>query len=488
MKKLIAILTILALVLGCAGCSGEEAATDQENYYLNTALVVDGREITSAEIGYYFVDVINKWYDEYSAYADYYGLDTTVALNQQLCDSETNETWAQFFLDMTIDNITETYVLYSAAQDAGYTLSEQERTELNAAYDSFDDYAAQAGFSDADTYLQSIYGEGASLETYKAYFEVTLIAKSYYSHYSSTLLDSFTTEDLRAYEGDATHGYDCYHFSSYSLSAESFTTQKDLYDAATAIADPENDTVEKLNAAIAEVAKDLTGVSTVCQEYKNTRYDDIDPDLQEWLRDESRVPGDITAIAITSNSTITADGYEIVLFQGRSDNYIPLVDARHILILFQGGTIDSSTGSTTYSDSEKAAAWSEAQQLLEQWKQGDATAESFGALADQYSADTASGGLYQKIYPGEMFEAFNDWCFADGRRSGDTTIIGSEYGYHIIYFESECDISYRDYMVSNDKLTKELSDWEDALHEGVEAEKKDTIRVDMTRTVEDILY
>ena len=36
-----------------------------------------------------------------------------------------------------------------------------------------------------------------------------------------------------------------------------------------------------------------------------------------------------------------------------------------------------------------------------------------------------------------MVATFNNWCFADGRKAGDTGIVQSQSGYHIMYLDSE---------------------------------------------------
>ena len=33
-----------------------------------------------------------------------------------------------------------------------------------------------------------------------------------------------------------------------------------------------------------------------------------------------------------------------------------------------------------------------------------------------------------------MVEDFNSWCFEEGRKPGDTDIVKSKFGYHIMYF------------------------------------------------------
>lgn len=120
------------------------------------------------------------------------------------------------------------------------------------------------------------------------------------------------------------------------------------------------------------------------------------------------------------------------------------INVRHILIAPEGGTTDDD-GQTTYSDEEWAAAEAKAQEILDQWKAGEATEESFTALAQEYSVDPGSasnGGLYEDVAPGDMVEEFNDWCFEDGRTPGDTGIVKTKFGYHIMYFVSASEQLY----------------------------------------------
>ena len=109
----------------------------------------------------------------------------------------------------------------------------------------------------------------------------------------------------------------------------------------------------------------------------------------------------------------------------------PMVNVRHILIepeAAEDGTI---------SDEAWAAAEQTANDILDQWLAGDATEESFANMANENSSDPGSntnGGLYEDVYPGQMVETFNDWCFADGRQVGDYGIVKTDYGYHVMFF------------------------------------------------------
>lgn len=118
---------------------------------------------------------------------------------------------------------------------------------------------------------------------------------------------------------------------------------------------------------------------------------------------------------------------------------VPDVNVRHILIepeADEDGNV---------SDEAWAAAEQKAQEVQEEWQSGDATEESFGELAATYSSDGGSntnGGLYEDVHPGQMVTEFNDWCFDASRKPGDTGIVKTSYGYHVMYFVSQTDTYY----------------------------------------------
>lgn len=144
----------------------------------------------------------------------------------------------------------------------------------------------------------------------------------------------------------------------------------------------------------------------------------------EWLMDDSRASGDVGVVESSS-------GYYAVMLLNRYRDETATADIRHILI--KAEVADADDPATEDVDESKVptqealdAAKAEAEDILAQWEAGDKTAESFGALAEEYSDDPGSntnGGLYEQVAPGVMFEGFNDWIFADGRAIGDTGLV-----------------------------------------------------------------
>ena len=130
----------------------------------------------------------------------------------------------------------------------------------------------------------------------------------------------------------------------------------------------------------------------------------------------------------------------------------PVISVRHILI--QPETTTDAEGAQTITDEAWAAAEAQAQEIYEAWLAGEATEDSFAAMANEKSSDPGSntnGGLYDEVYPGQMVPEFNDWCFADGRQVGDHGVVKTSYGYHIMFFSGEGDYVYWR-MVAEDLL------------------------------------
>lgn len=129
---------------------------------------------------------------------------------------------------------------------------------------------------------------------------------------------------------------------------------------------------------------------------------------------------------------------------------------RHILIQPEGTTDENNN--VTYSDEAKAVAYEEAERILEEWKSGEATEESFAELANTYSQDGGSnttGGLYEGVNVDASFvEEFKAWAADATRKEGDTEIVETQFGYHIMYFVSGED--YFTYQVSQQLITQRV--------------------------------
>ena len=133
---------------------------------------------------------------------------------------------------------------------------------------------------------------------------------------------------------------------------------------------------------------------------------------------------------------------------------VKMVNVRHILIQPEGKNDDG-----TYTDEAWAEAEKKANDLLTEWQNGEHTEDSFAFMAAENSQDPGSvenGGLYEDIYPGKMVDEFDAWCFDPARQPGDTGIVKTSYGYHIMYFSSTGEHAYW-YVRAEEDYLNELS-------------------------------
>lgn len=112
-----------------------------------------------------------------------------------------------------------------------------------------------------------------------------------------------------------------------------------------------------------------------------------------------------------------------------------LVDVRHILYMPDGATSET-IRTEKFPDEAWESAEKKAKAILETWKKGKKDEESFGELAKEHSMDgsASEGGLFEGVAEGDMVKAFNDWIFDESRKHGDTDIVKTEFGYHVMFF------------------------------------------------------
>ena len=468
-----AVILVIALVVGVKQTITNSGIREKNT----TALTVGGHELNSVEMNYFFMDAVNNFYSNYGSYASMFGLDVTKPLNEQFVDEEAGLTWADDFMTSAKDSAASTYAMVDAAAAAGFSLPEEDRAELESQLASLDLYATMYGYSNADAYLKAMYGTGASRKTYESYCEKQMLASAFYNNYAESL--TYEDADLRAAEAENFGAYSSYSYNSYYLATSRFltggttdsegnTTYSDEEKAASvaaaeaaakALTGKEITDAAALDAAIA--ALEINGGSGSSTYNENTLYSSLNASFQDWMADSSRKAGDVAYFPSTSGDTVS--GYYVVMFQDSNDNNFAMKNVRHILVAPSHDHAEDETheDGETYSAEELAAAKAAADEILASWKAGEATEESFALLANEKSADGdgVSGGLYENIYPGQMVEAFENWCYDAARKTGDTDIVETEYGYHVMYFVGDSEMSYRDYQIENALRSNALNEW-----------------------------
>ena len=121
-----------------------------------------------------------------------------------------------------------------------------------------------------------------------------------------------------------------------------------------------------------------------------------------------------------------------------------------------------------------------AEEILERAKNG----EDFDKMAQDYSTDPGleSNPQGYVFTDGEMVKPFEDWLFDAARTVGETGIVETEYGYHVMYFVGNSGMTYRDFMIESTLRNEDLTAWETGLIEGAELVVSNTkyIKTDLT--------
>lgn len=460
-----------------------------------SAVTVGSEKISVAEYNFHFNSSVNNYIQtmqNYGMSVDSLGLDTTKPLDDQAYPGGAEgETWGSYFRTQTNSSIQEITALYLEAKAAGAVLSDELKKSIDDSMQSLKEYCKSSDTT-MSKYLSQTYGKGVNESVLRHALEKANLANQYSTEKTKSL--TYTDEQLSSYYTAHKADIDMIDYRSFVISGAAPTqtdASDDLTDAASstatpapsASADAAADEAAQAKAAEAAMAAAKTKADAMLAAITNEASfgavaleyageDDKDayaaPDatlvtkgtasqmsdeLKTWLYDDARKPGDKAAIASGSD-------YTVVYMIKRYRDEEPTVNVRHILI-----QPEMAEGADTATAEQKAAAKEKADKLYAEWKNGEATEASFGALAQANSADTGSssnGGLYENVYTGQMVDAFDAWCFDSARKSGDSGIVETDYGYHIMYFSSQSNaywkVQVKDAMVSeaNDTYSKEL--------------------------------
>lgn len=391
----------------------EGSAVSSENFTVSTA-----------EMAYLYHVV----YTQYAQYLSAYGVDSSLSLRDQLYSEDTS--WFDYFMAEAKTYASETLALCEAARNAGISLDESAQEEVNALLVSMDNYASSAGYDDTALYIESAYGPGVTLQALREYLEKNYLATTYLMGIQNGL--TYTDAEIQAaYDADP-KAYQCIDCAFYTFSVDA---EKGRASAVCETKMNKLAAVTSLDDFFALVEEDIRAISTE-EELANLNMEAEKAALQytgvpysegvEFL--EKAFNGSLAENTALSVPDVD-NGVYTVYFLTRApyrDESTPR-SVRHILLKTE--TLGSA-----------AAAHEAAEEILSEWQAGEATEDSFAALANAKSEDSGSntnGGLYTDVVQGQMVAEFDTWLFDAARHSGDVGIVDTTFGSHVMYYVSE---------------------------------------------------
>ncbi len=510
--RVIGIVLVVAVIAGAAFGILKSAGVFAR---MQTALTIGEDKVSVAEYGYMYYmqyqQIVNNAQQSESQYGyNIYGFDYTKSPEEQdypgSPEGET-QTWAEYITDATVDYMQEFYSLYNNAVAEGYVTTEEDLADIEESLDTMRETAANAGGTgegaiqlSLNSYLKLYYGEGINANFLRNLMKKELIVQRYSEDKQKGFEEKYTDEIVDEQYNEDPSEYNVvdlrlYEFANETLTAEDGETEDALKarqeksnaeqakkaeallskvtdeasfnDAAEEYihANDEEKAEETAEEATEETAEETTEETAEETEEEAHDHDSqtksygtskssltsISEEFAKWAFDSARKAGD--------KKVITTDKASYAVYLVKTSYAQECVDVRHILFT----TVDPSTGEALDADAvaEKKAL---AESVLADWNASDKTEDAFAALANEHTEDPGSGtngGLYEKVYPGQMVDSFDNWIFDESRNVGDVEIIESDYGYHIMYFVGNKDLSYRS-TIRTSNTQDDYSSWLEA--------------------------
>ncbi len=366
-----------------------------------TVVTINGEKVSRVEFDYNYNNSVNEFMNTNGAFLGFMGLDISQDFSQQMYDE--NRTWQDYFEEMTVENMKKTKAMKAEADKAGFEFDAS--SEVADFKTAINDAAETAGMSTKD-YVKQLYGEHATVKNLAKYIEEGARINAYYEHVSEGMAAS--DEEIEAYYEEHPAEYDCVDYFVSEFPAE-----------ITAESPTEEDIEKAMNAAcdLADAAVD--NVDLQGDEMIGDSYYDVPSAISSWLFDDARKEGDVDVIEDIDNNM-----YYAVEFTKRYRNENPTADVRVIVLNEDNG-----------------------QAVLDEWKAGAATAESFGELCKKYTVDSgaiANGGLMSGVSKDGVGEELAEWIFAEERGVGDTTSITLEAGgTYVLYYVGQSEPEWK---------------------------------------------
>lgn len=444
-KKVIAIVLVVAIV-GFVGYKAIDSSGLIDR--MVTAVKVGDTKISAAEFNYYYSVAYNNIASQASSYESYYGydvlgFDSSVAPDEQTStytDDDGNKLlWSDVIRQNAVSIAQSVIACYNEALAADTELTEDQEAEIKETVETYRTQAAESNYS-LNAYLKMYFGPGFNEKSFTEQLKMEMLAENFSADKEEELNATITDEVVNKEYAENSKNYDYADIRFYKFAFTTLTAKDGESDEALKARQKEAN--DKIIAEAKEVYAKVTDEASLIEAAKAYKESKDDVTTEQTAAKYSELSSSVSAAGADWAFGKDRKAGDKTLITGESAAYIIVclkpaytsnsVSVRHCLVEFEAEDAENVT------DAEKKAANKKANDLLASL--GDKiTEDAFAAMAKENSTDTGSvenGGLYEEVRLGQMVENFENWCFDKARKPGDTGIVETEYGYHIMYFVS----------------------------------------------------
>ncbi len=455
----------------------------------------DSEEFSAAYMDILYYNVRNDIVSQNYYYLYMYGYPLNSSLDAMPCIFDNSMSFREYFLSQAKTQALEMMVLNMEGRKAGF--KPENPDGWKDLVKELEEVAKENKLS-VKEYIKAAYGNALNEETLTEYYKFNYYSGEYYEHVFNKDYTDAQKDDF--YKKNA-NDYDVFDLYVYAFNYKAYTYTAPKEGETVKDGEPKSkEEAEKMSKEAKEQAKKDADAflkrleageafDVIAKEYfdvkakeeakegeepekfetaleEKQKLTDFASVIQTWLKAASREVGDKSVVADDTNRT-----YYVVKYEKRQVNPAQSATVRHILLGYkelkeipekataeEKAKLEKENAEIEKYNKEQKA---KAEKLLKDWKAGKADEDSFAALVKDNSEDTGSvnnGGLYEKFEQGAMVDEFDKWCFDANRKKGDTDLVETEYGMHIMYFIS-ADGDYYQHVLLQDMRDADYSEW-----------------------------
>lgn len=225
---LLSTLVIIVVLAVIGTCLATAIASSGLVMRVSTAVSLNNHKVSGNMMSYFYQSTYMNFMETYSAYASYFGYDTSADPRLQAFNDTAKATfqpqdecatWYDYFMSETKVSVKNLLIYCAEADKLGITLSDEDKTEIEASIDTLviNIRASYGEGLSESTCFANVYGNGVNRSDIRKAMQLSALASKAAEHISDTLIEAITDERIDTTYNENVLDYNLVDYITYSF-------------------------------------------------------------------------------------------------------------------------------------------------------------------------------------------------------------------------------------------------------------------------------